>query len=289
MNGDFDDDDFSDISVGDKKGRNRRKSDRRSKKQKASHVRNPDELSDSEDENDDADDHLEARFTADGMRYFDKDGNVVEKEEGRDQNDADSDSNGGDDSEEDEDEDEDKPLVKGTRVQGCYRIEEQYNGQGDWYDGVIVNIKKQSDGTYKYDVEYDDGDFEENMIRKNIRVEKQSVKDDNDDDDDSQSLGKKKKKKGSDMDSKELQVKQKLAKEKARCVTMGALSMCEFVISTWWYFVCESELLWCRSKNVALVLFYIPYLRLAGTIVSVLLSRLWLLTLNCTQMKKYAS
>ena len=31
-------------------------------------------------------------------------------------------------------------------------------------------MHRRSDGTVLYDVDYDDGDFEENMIAKNIRV-----------------------------------------------------------------------------------------------------------------------
>jgi len=70
-----------------------------------------------------------------------------------------------DDEGEGEDEDEDEePLTKGTRIEGDFQDE------GYWYDGVIAKVRKQPDGTYKYDVQYDDGDFEENMIRNNIRV-----------------------------------------------------------------------------------------------------------------------
>lgn len=211
MNGDFDEDDFSDIFIGG--GAKKRKSfSREKRKERQQKHRNPEELSDSEDEKED-DDGLEMRFTADGIRYFDKDGNMVEK---RDQGNEESDDSGDDDDGDDEsdaiaDKDEngdddhnyDEPLSEGMRVLGHYRIEEQYNGQGEWFEGEIAKVHPHKDGTFKYDVQYDDGDFEENMIQENVRPIKtshqkneQGAKEEKSDD--------------------QLQVKQKLAQEKAR-------------------------------------------------------------------------
>ena len=78
MNGDFDEDDLSDISdEEDTVGRKRRdkKAGKKRKGTKKSVTRNPDELdSDEEDSNE-----LEVRFTPDGLVYIDEEGNVVKK------------------------------------------------------------------------------------------------------------------------------------------------------------------------------------------------------------------
>ena len=160
MNGDFEEDDFSDISVDEYQNKKNKKS--KKKKAKAVENRNPDALSDSDDDSDEKDKH-EVRFTADGLKKFDKDGKVVEMSE---EEDGDSDSDSDDDSDDDE---VVHPLAIGTRVQGNYRIAEQFEAQEAWYDGTIKNVHKESDGTYKYDVEYDDGDFEEDMIPENVK------------------------------------------------------------------------------------------------------------------------
>lgn len=186
MNGDFEEDELSDISVDG--GGKSKKSKRRS------FTRNSDELSDSEGE-DEGKDKLEVRFTADGLKYFDKEGNVVEKEEDAD------------DGSEDSDDDSEKhlpqhPLPKGTRVQGNYRAAEQYAGQEAWYDGEITKVHILEDGNVRYDVEYLDGDFEEDMLPENVRpVEKAKDVDTST--------------KDSSVD-KELQLKRNKARDKAR-------------------------------------------------------------------------
>ena len=196
MNGDFDEDDLSDISDDEMAGRRgkRGKKDKK-KKNKSDRGLNPEELSDSDDEENG--DGREVRFTADGLVYLNKDGEVVGKvgeEQGsadEDEEESDEDSQGSDEessrddlgdsedeasaaagSDESEDEVDDSAparLKKGTKVQGNYHASEQYGGKENWYSGVITAVRKDSDGNKVYDVTYDDGDFEENMIEANVR------------------------------------------------------------------------------------------------------------------------
>ncbi|KAL3938332.1 MAG: hypothetical protein SGARI_001782 [Bacillariaceae sp.] len=198
MNGDFEEDDFSDISLDGKDGKYKRKD---AKKKKQSDHRNPDELSDSEAE-DEKNDELEARFTADGLKYFDKHGNVVDKNANVSDDEQDDDDSCDSDSEDDET-GAAHPLTVGTRVRGNYRANEQYGGQVSWYDGKITKVHELEDGTVKYDLEYDDGDFEEDMIPKNVRPIEKTTEE------------KKIAKVEKDSD-KELKLRRKMAKEKAR-------------------------------------------------------------------------
>lgn len=193
MNGDFEEDELSDISL-DGAGKPKKKKSRR----RQDHTRSPEELSDSEDE-DAEKDNLEARFTADGLKYFDKDGNVVEKtvEEEEDSEDEDDDEQNGKDLPQ-------HPLSKGTRVQGNYRIAEQFDGREAWYEGEITKVHILADGSIRYDVEYLDGDFEEDMLPENVRPIEKSQ-------DATSSSGAK----DTSLD-KELQMKRKKAREKAR-------------------------------------------------------------------------
>mmetsp|Transcript_6817 Transcript_6817/g.19698 ORF Transcript_6817/g.19698 Transcript_6817/m.19698 type:complete len:981 (-) Transcript_6817:1779-4721(-) len=180
MNGDFEEDDFSDISIGDGK---------KNKKSKRKQL-NPDELSDSDDD-DDKDKADEVRFRVDGT-YIEQDADE-------------SDSDGGDsDSEDGEDDTEVHPLSEGTRVRGHYRAAEQFEGRENWYEGTITKVHESSTGAITYDVEYDDGDTEENMIPKHVRpVEVEESK-------------KADKKETINDEAKIEQMKRKLAKEKAR-------------------------------------------------------------------------
>ncbi|KAG7347806.1 Nop14-like family protein [Nitzschia inconspicua] len=201
MNGDFEEDDFSDIVIDGRSGKSKKKTTKTTKKKLSDH-RNPDELSDSEDEGEQRD-GLEMRFTADGLKYIDKAGNVVEKDAKDD-----TISSGSDGEEEEEGSYFDSevvahPLPVGCRVRGNYRAAEQYDGHESWFDGKITKVHIQKDGSVKYDVEYDDGDFEVGMIPKNIRPIKKTPEEEED----------AKKKKETDD---EIQLKRKLAKEKAR-------------------------------------------------------------------------
>ena len=76
MNGDFDNDNFSDISDDEAKSKKSKKR-KASKKKEKSRLKNSDELDSEDEENDD----LTTRFTADGLVYVDKDGNVIKKVE----------------------------------------------------------------------------------------------------------------------------------------------------------------------------------------------------------------
>ena len=60
-------------------------------------------------------------------------------------------------------------MSEGTRIRGNYRAAEQFDGHQTWYEGVISRVNVQADGGVTYDVDYDDGDFEENMLPKNVR------------------------------------------------------------------------------------------------------------------------
>ena len=180
MNGDFEEDDLSDISVVDS-----------GKKKLKKRQRNPDELSDSDDENDNEDD-FEVKFTIDGEKI----------EKNSDSDDSDSDS---DDETDGEDADY-HPLTKGTRIRGNYRAAEQFEGRENWYEGKITKVH-ESNGVYTYDVEYDDGDTEEDMIAKNVRPAAEIKKEE-------KKINESKTKKEANIE----QLKRKKARDKARYV-----------------------------------------------------------------------
>jgi hypothetical protein len=200
MNGDFEKDDLSDISddeMGGKRGKRKKKVEK--KKNGRERGLNPEELSDSEE---DEQDDKEVRFTADGLVYVDKNGKVVGKvgEEGEEKGSGDDGQSDADDnSQSDDSEDESSggdlggsddeasaasdsengsedevpkasvQLIKGTKVQGNYHASEQYGGKPNWYSGVITEVRKDPNGAKVYDVTYDDGDFEEGMAEENVR------------------------------------------------------------------------------------------------------------------------
>ncbi|GMH68325.1 hypothetical protein TrRE_jg8544, partial [Triparma retinervis] len=99
MNGDFSDDDMSDVAAGG------------------------DDLGEEEGKKG----GVEMRFTADGIKYVDEEGREVEAN---------------------------------------YRVKEQFQNKSAWYEGVVAKVNK--DGTY--DVQYDDGDFEEGVEEVSIKV-----------------------------------------------------------------------------------------------------------------------
>lgn len=161
MNGDFEEDDLSDISEDDYG---------RSKRKRKKGIRNPDELSDSDNESEE-DDQLEARFTGDGLKYVNKEGKFVDTNSDNAEED-DSDPNSPESYDKSNLENTEKtaqPLSEGTRIRGNYRAAEQFDGHQTWYEGVISRVNVQADGGVTYDVDYDDGDFEENMLPKNVR------------------------------------------------------------------------------------------------------------------------
>ena len=194
MNGDFDEDDLSDISDDEEGGggrKRRRKSGKLKSRKKQKGESGGDDLGDSDDDDDNKEDENEVRFTADGLVYIDKQGNVVGKvgEENQDEDEETSSENeesegsdeeskvgsdhseSGTDSDDSEEEEEydNIQFTKGMKVQGNYHASEQYQGKENWYDGTITGIRKDDDGNTVYDVTYDDGDFEEGMDRENVR------------------------------------------------------------------------------------------------------------------------
>jgi nucleolar protein 14 len=138
MAGDFlSEDEFSDISVdggGDggsgggngakRKRREREKKDKNGKKKakKGDHHSNPEELSDSDDDDDEGnvnDKKREVRFTADGLMYVDKQGNVLGKvgdEEEDDEEDPNSDGEEDSDDDSNEEDEDDSSDADGHNL-----------------------------------------------------------------------------------------------------------------------------------------------------------------------------
>lgn len=178
MSGDFDNDDFSDLSD-DEDDKKRKKKGKQSKKE-TKKARNPDELdSDGEEEGPE----LETRFTADGLVYVDREGNVVKKVGDNSKNDDDDDTPPESSEEEDSDaigdsdddasinsddglsegeesEIEGTILDVGTKIKGKYNADQQMNGKGKWYKGTIKEVTEDVSGNTLYELEYDDGDIE---------------------------------------------------------------------------------------------------------------------------------
>ena len=191
MNGDFEEDDFSDIEV-DTRNKNKNK--------KTKGQRNDEDLSDSEDEEDE--DKVTPRFTADGLVYLDKDGNIVKKAGEAEEEDEEDEKSSSD---EDNENEVHIPLAVGQKVRGNYRAAEQFDNHESWYDGVITKVHRFPDGSVKYDLEYNDGDTEEDMIPANVKPLE----------DPKELL----EKTAADNEKKELlKLKRKIAKDKARYV-----------------------------------------------------------------------
>ena len=168
MNGDFGDDDFSDLSDGEENNRSkkRRKQDKK--------LSNPDEIHSSDDEGQDGEEELKAKFTADGLVYVNKRGEVVKKVDDGDDDDDSNENKRDEDDNDDSSQDSDKPdnhdvLVVGSRVEGNYRAREQFQDKDHWYVGTISKVNKDKDGNVTYNVDYDDGDFEEDMDADYVR------------------------------------------------------------------------------------------------------------------------
>ncbi len=222
MNGDFDNDDLSDISDDESSGKRKKVT-----ASKSLH-HNPDELDSDEEESNE----LEARFTADGLVYVDSKGQIVKKV-GEDEGSYDGNVNGrieptSDDDGDDDDEslgasvddasvesddglssgEEDMDHINttlevGTKIKGKYLADQQFEGKGKWYKGKITKCYTDEAGNTLYDVEYDDGDTEEGMKPENIRRQKAS-------EDEAKALEEKKRK------ISQLQEKRQKAKNKAR-------------------------------------------------------------------------
>ena len=152
MNGDFDDDDLDDVDP--------------KKKKKISARRTGDELSDSEEEeNDDPD----VAFMEDGLKYIDKQGRVVGDYK------ADDESTVPDSDDELEAlhntvKEESDEIFPDTPVEANYQASMQFSGKKTWYKGKVVDSRvDKNTGLTVYDVEYEDGDFEGNLDRSDIR------------------------------------------------------------------------------------------------------------------------
>jgi hypothetical protein len=53
--------------------------------------------------------------------------------------------------------------VVGTRFNANYRVKEQSGEQAKWYAAKITQVNQSKGGTFTYNVEYDDGDFEDDV------------------------------------------------------------------------------------------------------------------------------
>jgi nucleolar protein 14 len=144
MNGDFDDDNFSDIESGDEDDGGKKK-----RKRKKARQDQPEALDGSDD--DEPEDELQTRFTSEGVVQVNKDGVIV--------NDV------GKKAEQHSEE----LLEVGSRVTSSYRATEQYGGQESWFNGVILQVNANNDGSVTYNVEYEDGDFEDGVQSHHIR------------------------------------------------------------------------------------------------------------------------
>jgi len=61
------------------------------------------------------------------------------------------------------------PLKTGDCVEACYQAQEQYNSDDHaWFKGTVVKVTKDGHD-YTYCVEYDDGDYEENVQSRYVR------------------------------------------------------------------------------------------------------------------------
>lgn len=189
MSGDFDNDDFSDVSD-DEDDKRKRKGKKAAKNVKI--ARNPDEL-DSDEE--DMSPELETRFTADGIVYVDREGNVVKKAEDDDETppdsseeeDSDDPGNSDDDASVDSDDGlsegeesdlEGVVLDVGTKIKGKYLANQQVDGKEKFYKGTVKKVTEDESGNTLYELEYDDGDIETNVKPENVRRQKAS-KDEN--------------------------------------------------------------------------------------------------------------
>lgn len=204
MNGDFENDDFSDISD-DEHSNKRQRRRNKLKKPTTNEARNPDEL-DSEDEGYEGN-VLQTKFTEDGLVYINNQGDVVGKVGEGDETIQDIRKNGynddaGGESSEEEDSDnigdseddasvdsgdglsegeeselEDITFEVGTKVKGKYLADQQMEGKAKWYKGSISKVTQDEKGNTLYEILYDDGDIEENVRPENVRRQKIDVED----------------------------------------------------------------------------------------------------------------
>ena len=175
MNGDFEDDDFSDIE------------DESSLRKRRKIETGPEGMDDPDTEK--GNETLRARFTADGLVSIDKDGNVVEKIGEKKKR-------------------PDTVFEIGTKVIANYRVAERLEEIDAWYEGTVSKVSEQENGEILYDIDYDDGDFEEGVLHENVKLleakEPEVPKEE----------------KNVSSENFEIKRKRELAKEKARYVIM---------------------------------------------------------------------
>ena len=190
MNGDFENEDLDDDDDDDDDDHGNHKYSRKRRKMEHQHGTNPEVLDDDDDDwNIHAkNDQPTTRFTSEGLVYVDRNGNVIGKvgddddnlnvSDQHDDNDDDDDDNDDDaetvddDDNDDDDDDGDKPMIHqykvGDRVVANYRAKEQFDGHEAWYHGTVTKVVARGD-THVYNLEYDDGDVEDNVEPQYIR------------------------------------------------------------------------------------------------------------------------
>ena len=60
-------------------------------------------------------------------------------------------------------------MAVGTKVRGNYHADEQFDGKVNWFEGTVTNVTTDTKGSTRYDITYNDGDFEEGMKPENVR------------------------------------------------------------------------------------------------------------------------
>ncbi|GKY96000.1 hypothetical protein MPSEU_000560500 [Mayamaea pseudoterrestris] len=155
MNGDFDSDSLADIS--DEEGFSS-KVTMSKKRRKADSA----EALDYADSDDDKGDQPKPRFTPDGLVMVNRKGVVVENAEEEDGDDELLDGNAN------------APMPEhaaGTRILANYQAHAQFDEHESWFEGVVTNVNKDVEsGKVSYDITYDDGDFEEGVLARHVRL-----------------------------------------------------------------------------------------------------------------------
>ena len=130
------------------------------------------DYSDDEEDDDKEEDEskLTAKFTGEGLVYVNKKGEVV-KRAGESNDDEGTADGGEDDGSDSDDEHAGGAVLKvGMRVKANYRAHEQFQERDHWYAGVISKVNEDSHGNVTYNVDYEDGDFEEEIGPENVRA-----------------------------------------------------------------------------------------------------------------------
>jgi nucleolar protein 14 len=158
MNGDFDDDDLSDISLnGGETNRSGKRTNKRKKsiKRGTSTGENAETLDDESDVELDVDRTLQTRFTIDGPVLVDKHGAVVNTLASATTDPVENYA----------------VFAPGTRVSARYHATEQMGGFDAWFPGTVVRVHvDDTSRAVTYDIDYDDGDFEDGVQFQHIKI-----------------------------------------------------------------------------------------------------------------------